>query len=188
MQRNEYVAEVEHLVNLHQTVREPARTVYEITERLVDALPDDARNPDADSYVNFAYDELIKADRLIEMSKSLSKLSAYPSYPPESGFWSNLERQSDEQKVRLDHHLRYVCLRDSGELLPRRIAAEAVIDGMLDIYKSRGILFYGLDRNRVTQKFTNGEIRMMDGVIELSLEYVETIAGVVRRSTQIAPR
>ena len=29
---------------------------------------------------------------------------------------------------------------------------------------------------------------MMDGVIELSLEYVETIAGVVRRSTQIAPR
>ena len=181
-------AEVGHLLNLHQTVRESAQTVYEITERLVDALPDGMRNPVADSYVNFAYDQLLKADRLIGMGRSILNLGTYPSYPPVRGFWSNLEKRSDEQKLRLDHHLRLVCLRDSGELLPRRNAAEAAIDSMLEIYQSRDIMFNGLDKNQRTREFTDSEIRMMEGSIELSLDYVETIAGVVRRSTQIAPR
>ena len=188
MQQNATLAEAEHLVNLHQTVRESAQAVYEITEQLVDALPDATRNPVADNYVNFAYDELIRADKLIEMGRNLLSLKVYPSYPPEQGFWSNLEKRSDEQKARLDHHLRTVCLHDSGDLLPRRDAVEAVIEGMLNIYQSRDILFYYLDRNRITRELSNNEIRLLDGVIELSLDYVKTVAGVVRRSTQLAPR
>ena len=151
-------------------------------------MPDETRNPVTDNYVNFAYDELTRADKLIQTGRVLSSLKAYPSYQPERRFWANLEKRSDEQKARLDNHLRFVCLRDSGDLLPRRDAAEAVIDGMLDIYKSRDALFFDLDRNHITQELSNDQIRVLDGVIESSLDYVETIAGVVRRSTQVAPR
>ena len=187
MQRHDAITEAENLMNLHQTVRESVQTVYKVTERLVDAWPDETRNPDADRYVNFAYDELLKADRLIDMGRSILSLKPYPSYPPVRGFSSNLEKRSDDQKERLDHHLRFVCLRDSVKLLARRLAAQAAIDGMLDIYQSRDILFRHLDRSRHTQELTNDEIRVLDGIIELSVEYVETIAGVVRQSTRIVP-
>ena len=187
MQRNETELEAERLVNLHKTIRESAQVVYDITEKLVDALPDETRNPVADNYVNFAHDELMMADKLIEMGRILLSLKAYPSYPPERRFWAELERRSDEQKARLDNHLRFVCLRDSGDLLPRRDASEAVIDGMLSIYNSRDALFFHLDKNHKTRELSNDQIRVLDGVIESSLEFVETIAGVVRRSTQIAP-
>ena len=187
MQRSETDLEAERLVNLHQTIRESAQVVYNITEKLVDVLPDETRNPTADNYVNYAYVELMRADKLIEMGRILLSLKAYPSYSPERNFWANLEKRSDEQKDRLDHHLRFVCLRDSGDLLPRRDAAEAVIDGMLSIYRARDALFYNLDRNRTTHELSNDQIRVLDGVIESSLDFVETIAGVVRRSTQVAP-
>ena len=187
MQRNETELEAERLVNLHQTIRESAQVVYGITEKLVDALPEETRNPVVDNYVNFAHDELMRADKLIQMGRVLLSLKAYPSYSPERRFWANLEKHSDEQKTRLDHHLRFVCLRDSGDLLPRRKAAKAVIEGMLNIYKSRDALFYKLEINDTTQELSNDQIRVLDGVIESSLDYVETIAGVVRRSTQVAP-
>ena len=187
MQRNEVELEAEQLVNLHQTIRESAQVVYDITEKLVDSLPDETRNPVVDNYVNFAHDELMRADKLIEMGRILLSLKAYPSYPPERRFWAELERRSDEQKNRLDHHLRFVCLRDSGDLLPRRDAAQTVIEGMLSIYKSRDALFFHLDRNQTTRELSINQIRVLDGVIESSLEFVETIAGVVRRSTQVAP-
>ena len=186
MQRTETELESERLVNLHQTIRESAQVVYDITEKLVDALPDEIRNPLADNYVNYAYDELARADKLIQMGRSLLSLKAYPTYKPERRFWVNLEKRSGEQKARLDHHLRFVCLQDSGDLLPRRGAAKAVIDGMLDIYKSRDTLFFYVDRNHITQELSNDQTRVLDGVIESSLDYVDTIAGVVRRSTQIA--
>ena len=188
MQRSETELEAERLVNLHQTIRETAQVVYDITEKLVDALPDDTRNPAADNYVNCAYDELMRADKLIEVGRILLSLKAYPSYSPERSFWTNLERRSNEQKTRLDHHLRFVSLRDSGDLLPRRDAAEVAIDGMLNIYESRDVLFYNLDRNHTTQELSSDQIRVLDGVIESSLDYVEAIAWVVRRSTQILPR
>ena len=187
MQRAETELRAEQLVNLHQTIRESAQVVYDITEKLVDALPDETRNPVADNYVNLAHGELMRADKLIEMGRILLPLKAYPSYSPETRFWANLEKRSDEQKARLDHHLRLVCLRDSGDLQSRRDAAEAVIDGMLDVYKSRDALFFDLDRNQHTQELSKGQIRVLDGVIESSLDYVEAIAGVVRRSTQIVP-
>ncbi len=187
MQRTETELEAERLVNLQQTMRESAQVVYHITERLVDALPEETRNPVADNYVNFAYDELMRADKLIEMGRLLLSLKAYPGYSSEKRFWAELERRSDEQKNRLDHHLRFVCLRDSGDLLPRRDAAEAVIDGMLSIYKSRDALFSHLDRNHTTRELSSDQMRVLDGVIESSIDFVETIAGVVRRSTQIAP-
>ena len=188
MQRNEAEFEAERLVNQHQTIREFAKAVYDITERIVDALPDERRNPTVDNYVNYAYDELARADKIIEMGRLLLSLKAYPSYSPERKFWPVLERRSDEQKDRLDHHLRFVCLRDSADLLPRRKAAKAVIDGMLSIYESRDSLFYNLEVNDTTRELSDGQVRVLDGVIESSLDFVETIAGVVRRSTQIAPR
>ena len=57
MQRTETELEAERLVNLHQTIRESAQVVYNITEKLVDALPNETRNPAADNYVN--YDSLV---------------------------------------------------------------------------------------------------------------------------------
>ena len=186
MQQSETELKAERLVNLHQTIRESAQVVYEITEKLIDSIPDETRNPGADYYVNFAYDELRKADKFIEMGRNLLSLKAYPTYSPDKRFRANLEKRSNEQKGRLDHHLRYVCLRDSGELLPRRDAAEAIIDGMLNIYHSRDAILFDLERNQITRELSNNQIRVLDGVIESSIDYVETIAGVVRRSTQIA--
>ena len=187
MQQTETELKAERLVSLHQTIREYAQVVYEITEKLIDAISDETRNPAADYYVNFAYDELRKADRFIEMGSNLLSLRAYPTYSPDKRFRSDLEKRSNEQKDRLDHHLRFVCLRDSGELLPRRDAAEAVIDGMLNIYHSRDAIFFDLERNQITRELSNNQIRVLEGVVELSVDYVETIAGVVRKSTQIAP-
>ena len=187
MQRNETLLEAERLVNLHQTVRTSAQVVYEITEKLIDALPDDERNPAADIYVDIAYDELRKADRLNEMGRNLLSLKAYPTYSPNRRFRANLKNRSDEQQTRLDHHLRFVCLRDTGDLLPRKEAAEAVIDGMLFIHNSRDMIFFDLERSDITHELSNNQIRVLEGVIEMSIDYVETIAGVVRKSTQIAP-
>ena len=184
MQIDETSAETERLVTALQTIREPTQTVYDMTEKLVDALPDDIRNPVADSYVNFAYDELLRADKLINMGRNLLEMGVYPRYTPDRRYWVDLETHSDQQRARLDHHLRYVCLGDSGELLPRRAATLAIIDGMLDIYKSRDILFYHLDAGRLS----SDKRRLAYGIIELSIDFVETIAGVVRRSTQLAPR
>ena len=187
MQRTEAELEAERLVNLHQTIRESAQIVYEITEKLVDAVPDETRNPVVDNSVNFAHDELMQADKLIEMGRLLLSLKAYPSYPPQWRFWAQLESRSDEQKDRLDGHLRRVCLQDTGDLLPRRDAAEAVIDGMLNIYKSRDALFYRLDQNQRTRELHSDQVKALEGVIESSLDFVEAIAGVVRWSTRIAP-
>ena len=187
MQRTETELEAERLVNLHRTVWESAQVVYEITEKLIDAVPDETRNPVVDNFVNFAYDDLMWADKLIKMGRILLSLQAYPTYPPVMGFWSHLEKRSDEQRARLDHHLRFNCLRDSDDLLPRRDAAEAVIDGMLNIYNSRDALFLKLEINDSTRKLSNDQIRVLDGIIESSLDYVETIAGVLRRSTQVGP-
>ena len=187
MQRNETELEAERLVTLHQTIRESTQVVYDITEKLIDAYSDETRNPGIDYYVNFAHDELMYADKLIEMGRLLFSLKVYPTYKPEKNFWLNLEKRSDEQRTRLDHHLRFVCLRDSGDLLPRRDAAEAVIDGMLEIYKARDWLFYILDRDRRTHELSSSDVRLLDGVIESSIDFVEAIAGVVRRSTQVAP-
>ena len=184
MQTDEVSAEAERLVTSLQTIRAPTQTVYDITEKLVDTLPDDIRNPVADSYVNFAYDELLRADKLINMGRHLLEMGVYPRYTPDRRYWVDLETHSDQQRARLDHHLRFVCLRDSDDLEPRRDAALAVIDGMLDIYQLRNALFYLLDRGYLS---TN-QIRLAEGVIELSVDFVETIAGVVRRSTQVAPR
>ena len=187
MDRSDTLAEVERLLNLHRTIREPAQLVYELTEVLLDALPDGARNSVADNLANRAYDELLLSDRLIELARNLFTVRVYPSYPPVNGFWSRLEKRSDEQKQRLDHHLRFVCLRDYGELIARRNAAESVIDGMLEIYRSRDVLFYMQERNLKTGELTNGDVRLFDGVVELSIKFVETIAGVVRDLTRIAP-
>ena len=187
MQRTEPELEAERLVTLHQTIRESAQVVYDITEKLIDAYSDETRNPAVDNYVNFAYDKLMYADKLIEIGRLLFSLKVYPTYEPEEHFWPNLERRSDEQRARLDRHLRFTCLRDSGDLIPRRDAAEAVIDGMLEIYTSRDRLFYILDRDQRTHELSSSEVRLMDGVIESSIDFVEAIAGVVRRSTQVAP-
>ena len=192
MQRHEAELEAERLVNLHQTIRETAQRVYKLTEQFVDAIPDRMRNELADRYVDFAYDDLRRADKLIELGKIFLSLKAhhlevYPSYPPAKGFSAHLENRSNEQKDRLDHHLRFVCLRDSGELLPRKNASESVIDGMLDIYTSRDGLFYELDRNTRTRELSDYQVRLLDGLIESSIEFVEVIAGVVRESTKLVP-
>ena len=159
-----------------------ARTVYEITEQLIDALPDEIRNPMVDALVDGAYENLLRADSLIDTGRNLLKVDVYPHYNPDNTYWAKLESKSDEQRSRLDHHLRYTCLRDSAELEPRKDAALAVINGMLDIYQSRDILFLYLDRHRLS----SGERRLLDGIIELSIDYVETMAGVVRPLTRIA--
>ena len=185
MQKTEVELEAERLVALQQTVWESAQVVYRITEKLVDDVPDEIRNPVVDNRVNFAYDDLMQADKLIQIGKVLLSTGAYPSYVPDEMFWSSLEKRSDEQKGRLDHHLRFTCLRDLDALQHRRDSAEAVIDGMLDIYNSRDVLFLHLDRNRITRELSNCQVRVLDGVIESSLDFVETIAGVVRRSTQV---
>lgn len=187
MQKHEIELEAERLVTLHQTMRESAQVVYDITERLIDALPDGERNPIADMYVNLAHDALMQADKLIYVGRDLLSLGSYPSYSIERSFWSELERRSDEQKDRLDNHLRLVCLRDSDDLLARRNAAEAVINGMSSIYDARDILFLHLERNQSSEELSDDQTRMLDGVIESSIDFVETIAVVVRRSTQIAP-
>ena len=143
MQRTDIELEAERLINLHQTLRETAQVVYDITEKLIDSLPDETRNPVADNYVNFAYDKLMRADKIIDMERMLLSLKAYPSY--------SLDRNS------------------------------------MDIFNSRDAMFSYLDINYKSRELSNNQIRALDGVIESSIDFVESIAWVVRRSTQIVP-
>ena len=80
MQRNETELEAERLVTLHQTIRESAQVVYDITEKLIDAYSDETRNPVVDNYVNLAHGEMMHADKLIEMGRILFSLeeSSFP--------------------------------------------------------------------------------------------------------------
>ena len=181
MRRHDAISEAEHLVNLHQTVWDSAQTVYKVTERLVDEWPDETRNPDVDSYVNFAYDELLKADRLIDIQAETSAI--FEGIPnaiwPVGGFWWQSRMGSVPMTKGKDWTTTCVSFAYRirlGYWLANLTAREA-IDGMLDIYPSRDILFRHLDRNHHTQELTNNEIRVLDGIIELSVEYVETIAG-----------
>ena len=176
--------QAEHLVNLLDTIRASAKAVYDMTAYLIDLVPDGETNPQADMYVNHAYDELLRASNLLDMGRNFLATGVYPHYTPDVEYSVGLERRSDEQKSRLDDHLRLVCLGDTGDLEPRRDAAQATIDGMLEVYKSRDILFYLLERRRLS----SSERRLADGIVELSIDYVEAIAGVVRRSTQVTFR
>ena len=153
--------------------------MYDVAEKLVDQFPDRLRTPHADFYLNNAYDQLKLADKHIEVGRIFVSFKAYPSYTPVKLFWSKLEKRSDEQKGRLDRHLRHHCLEDSGDLLPRRDAANAAIDGMLNIYESRDNLFKNLERNDVNQGLTDRVVRVLDGVIESSIDCVEIIADVL---------
>ncbi len=173
----------ERLVNLLATVHARAKTVYELTEPYLDTVGDDARNPLAESATNSAYDQLLSASRLIEAGRSLLAVGAYPRYNPSPKYWSGLEASSDEQRSRLDHHLRYTCLRDTGDLLSRKEAAEAVINGIVEIHEAHDVMFL----LSTTGNLEHDEQRLLDGVVELSLKYVETIAGVLRNLTRIAP-
>ena len=183
MIENEISKGSERLVTLLENIRGLAQTVYDETEQLIDALPKEFRNPVVDPLVNGAYDQLLRADKLIQLGRSLLVVKPYPRYEVDETYWRELEKRSDEQRQRLDHHLRDTCLRDGHQLQSRKDAAQAVIDGMLDVYESRDVLFYLLER----RSLTDGTRRMADGIIELSLDYIETITGVVRPLTRIQP-
>ncbi len=173
----------ERLVNLLATVHVKAQTVYEITEPFLDVVDDDSRNPVAEGLTNSAYGQLLSASRLIVAGRSLLAVGAYPHYNPVPGYWSRLEASSDEQRGRLDHHLRYTCLRDTGDLLARKEAAEAVIDGIVEIHEAHDVMFL-LSQ---TGNLEHDEQRLLDGVVELSLAYIETIARALRNLTRIVP-
>ena len=180
---NEIPREAEHLVTLLQDIRGPAQTVYDETEKFVDTVPDGLRNPIVDTMLNLAHDALAKGDKLTDMSRFLLTIPPYPRYKSNERYWRGLETRSDEQRERLDRHHRPRCLGDGPELQRRKDAAQAVFDGIGDVYSSLDILFYHLD----TRRLTSDTRRMLDGVIELSLDYIETIAGVVLDLTKIAP-
>ena len=181
MAENEIQREAENQIHLMESVRSDVRVVYEITESLLDAWPDNARNPVAENVTNFAYDNLLQADKLIGGARFILAIGVYPHYPPNSRHWRRLETRSDEQRDRLDHHLRYTCLRDPVHLQHRKDAALAVIEGMIEIYKSRDVLFYLMDKRQLT----DAEIRLSDAIVELSMEFVETLANAVSDLTRL---
>ena len=110
-------------------------------------------------------------------------VGVFPHYQPNPRYWAALEERSDEQRARLDHHLRYTCLHDSDDLLPRKEAALATIEGIAEIHRVHDVMFLLSD----TRRLADDEKRLVDGVVHLSLDYVEMIAGVVRNSTRIVP-
>lgn len=175
--------ELERLVNLHATVVERARKVYEITQQLVDSVPEEDVGFRANWATNNSYDLTLRADKIVAAEQSLRAVGVFPRYDPIPGYWSRLEGRSDEQRTRLDHHLRFVCLRDTGDLEVRREAALAVIDGIAGIHKQHDLLFYLSDRRNLT----DADQRLLDGIVSLSLKFVETIAGVIRDATRIVP-
>ena len=95
-----------------------------------------------------------------------------------------LERLSDAQRERLDRRLRSVCLGDTDELAPRKEAALAVIEGIAEIHRVHDAMFYLSDRRDLDEY----DQRLLDGMVQLSMQYVETVAVVIRKSTQIVPR
>ena len=105
--------EAEQLVNLLENIQASAKVVYDMTAYLIDLVPDGERNPKADVSVNNAYDELLRASNLLDMGRNFLATGVYPHYTPKVRHSVHLERRSDDQKSRLDHHLRFVCLRDT---------------------------------------------------------------------------
>ena len=187
MQRHRAEIEAERLVNLHQTVRKSAQDVYDITVSLVDASHERMSNPRADWRVDQAFDALLRADKLIELGRILLSLKTYPRYEQVRMFQTNLRAHSREQRARLDDHLRVKCLKESVDL-PRRDAAKAAIDGLVDIYESRENLFYELYTNHVASGLSKWEVRVLDGVIESSLDFAETMADVLIPLTGVVQR
>ena len=184
MDASEVHRQSERLVNVMLTVHADATKVYKITERLVDNAHEHAWHPVGESVTDLAYDYLLSADKLVDAGRSLLAVGVYPHYDPVLGYWSMLEEKSDEQRKRLDPHLRRACLREYAELPGRKEAALAVIEGIAEIHQAHDALFYLADRERLS----DDDQRLIDGIVELSLRYVESIAVVIRQATRIAPR
>ena len=186
MQQTAPDLELVNLMNWQQRIRESAQVVYDITEKLLYAYPEENRDPRAVGLLDSAYGCSEAADRRLELCRSLLEMGAYPSYPPVRQFWSHLQQKSNEQRDRLDGHLRRVCLPDSGDINQRTKEGEAAIDGMWSIYGSRDVLFGYLNMNERRRILTDYDVRVYEGIIELSIDFVESVAGILRYSTQVA--
>ena len=164
-----------------QNLREGAMAYHRTTQNAVDIKSDDTRNGKADHIVDQAYESLLEADNLVGLGKSLLSVGAYPKYSPVRGYSANLEKRSDGQRNRFGRYLRLTEIQESGTLEPRRDAAMAVSKSMENIYRAHDSLFYILSRSNVPRD----ERALLDGIIEVSLDYMEVIGGTLRQLSRI---
>ena len=164
-----------------QNLREGAMAYHRTTQNAVDIEPDGTRNNVADSIVDQAYESLLEADKLVGLGKCLLAVGAYPRYSPVKGYSAKLEARSDEQRNRFGPYLRLTEIQESGTLKPRRDAAITVSKSMENVYRAHDLLFYILAGSNVPRD----EKALLDGIIEISLDYMEVIGGALRQLSRI---
>ena len=195
MDNYDYENYVGHLVTALENTLESARSIYRETERMVDALPPHSWT--GEGMTNYAYDDLLRAEQLVNHARNISQLGAHPSYRRPSDYTVKLLRKATEQYERLTHHLGYVGLRDDDSRKVRRDHAQAFIDGMAlvqqyreSVYseKPRPSKYPGFGRNLIEEyEDPDFHVRLLDGLVECSIEAIEAMAGVVRTSTRLVP-
>ena len=185
----------EQLITALENMLESARGVYRETEKLVDV--EDNPNELAERMNNEAYLGLLKADQLIKYARNICQLGAYPSYrrPPE--YRNRIMQKGSEQCERVTHHLSFVGLRDDDSRKSRRDFSQAFIDGIAEVQHLRERIY---DKRPSSSKYpefgrdlldeledTHFDIRLLDGLVECSIDAVEDMAGAIRTLTRLVP-
>ena len=184
MDDNYTLREAEHCILEIQNLREGAMAYHRTTQNAVDIEPDGTRNSEADDIVDQAYESLLEADKLIGLGKSLLAVGAYPRYSPVRGYSASLEARSDQQRDKLGQRLRLTELQESGALEPRRDVAVTVSNSMENVYRSHDLLFYIL----AGQSVPHEERALLDGIIEISLDYMEAVGRLLFQLSRIQRR
>ena len=185
----------EQLIIAMENALESARGVYRETEKLVDAVA----NPSdlADRMNNEAYVDLLKAGQLIEYARHISQLGAFPSYAQPHGYTAGLVEKGGEQSERVKRHLSFVGLRDDDTRKARRDLVQAFIDGVGEVQGLRERVY---DHHPASSKYPefgrtlqdqlqdrDFPVRLLDGLVECSIDAVEDMARAVRSLTRLVP-
>ena len=185
----------EQLIIAMENALESARGVYRETEKLVDAVP----NPNdlADRMNNEAYGDLLKAGQLIEYARHICQLGAFPSYAQLHGYTAGLVEKGREQSERIERHLSFVGLRDDDARRARRDFAQAFIDGVGEVQGFRERVYQQRPTSPKYPEFgrtledqlqdPDFHVRLLDGLVECSIDAVEDMAGAVRSLTRLVP-
>ena len=185
----------EQLIIAMEDALESARGVYRETEKLVDAVA----NPNdlADRINNEAYGDLLKAGQLIEYGKHICQLGTFPSYAQSRGYTGGLVEKGGEQSEKVEQHLSFVGLRDDDTRKARRDLVQAFIDGVGEVQGLRERVY---DHHPTSSKYPefgrtlqdqlqdrDFPVRLLDGLVECSIDAVEDMARAVRSLTRLVP-
>ena len=182
------------LVALENALEE-ARGVYRQTEGIVDQ-GEDFENL-ANSINDESFVELQRAAQLIRYARYIREHGAYPTYPRRNDSSRLLLNKGREQTERLQRHLTHVGLRDDNSQLIRKSHSQSFIDCLEHVQycrehvyddKPAPSMYYSYARTLEDEiEDPHFDIRLLDGIVNCSIEAIKAMANAVRSLTRITP-